>query len=330
MSKRLPSVAFLILLALARPLNAEDRPSAATITKLDGQWLLTVDPQNVGCQQKWFENGPIGAAKQAKVPWIIQETFPGYHGVAWYWRDFTAPELPREPARCLLRFWAVDYKADVWLNGVAVGGHEGGETPFVIDASKAIRPGQKNRLTVRVLNPTNQAIDGIVLSETPHRNKVIPYGPGSAWDQGGIMDSVELLLTAKVRIADLFVQPDWKTGVIAVRATIDNATPDVATAHFELTAGPAAVGETLAVAGLDRTLPAGESVVQAQLRLDNPRLWDLSDPFLYRVTARISRPDSGLFDEQSVRCGFRDFRFEKGAFRLNSRRIFLRCSHTGN
>ena len=174
MSKRLSSVAFLIGLALAGTLNAEDRPSAAAIARLDGQWLLAVDPQNVGRQQKWFEHEPAGAAKPAKVPWIIQEAFPGYHGVAWYWRDFTAPQLPREPARHLLRFWAVDYKADVWLNGVAVGSHEGGESPFVIDVSKAIRPGQSNRLTVRVLNPTHQAIDGIVLNETPHRNKVIP------------------------------------------------------------------------------------------------------------------------------------------------------------
>ncbi|MGA2259696.1 MAG: glycoside hydrolase family 2 TIM barrel-domain containing protein, partial [Thermoguttaceae bacterium] len=74
----------------------------------------------------------------------------------------------------------------------------------------------------------------------------------------------------------------------------------------------------------------GQSVVQSQLRLDNPRLWELSDPFLYRITARISRAGSGLFDEQSVHCGFRDFRFENGAFRLNGRRIYLRCSHTGN
>ena len=36
------------------------------------------------------------------------------------------------------------------------------------------------------------------------------------------------------------------------------------------------------------------------------------------------------FDEYSVRCGFRDFRFENGYFRLNGRRIFLKCSHTGN
>ena len=330
MRKQVYSVVFVIGLALAGPTNADEWSSPTSVTSLDGQWSLAIDPQNVGCQQKWFVNQPVAAAKPAKVPWIIQEAFPGYHGVAWYWRDFTAPELPRQPARCLLRFWAVDYKADVWLNGVMLGSHEGGETPFVLDASKAIRPGQKNRLTVRVLNPTHQAIDGIVLNETPHRNKVIPYGPGSAWDQGGIMDSVELLVTPPIRIADLSVRPDWKTGLIAVRATIDNATLDVATTHLDLTVAPAVAGETVAVARLDRSLPAGESVVQTQLRLDNPRLWDLSDPFLYRVTARIGPPGSGLFDEQSVRCGFRDFRFEKGAFRLNGRRIFLRCSHTGN
>ncbi len=332
MRMRLPFMLFPVWLvsALLGPLNAGESPSSTTTTILDGQWSLAVDPQNVGRQQKWFEREPVAPAKPAKVPWIIQEAFPGYHGVAWYWRDFAAPEPPREPARYLLRFWAVDYKADVWLNGVALGGHEGGETPFVLDASKAIRPGQRNRLTVRVLNPTHQAIDGIVLNETPHRNKVIPYGPGSAWDQGGIMDSVALLVTPQVRIADLFVQPDWKTGDIAVRVTINNAAGDAAAARLDLTVGPAAAGETLAVAATDRTLPAGDSLIQVKLHLDQPRPWDLSDPYLYRVTARINRPGVAFFDEQSVCCGFRDFRFEKGAFRLNGRRIFLRCSHTGN
>ena len=35
-------------------------------------------------------------------------------------------------------------------------------------------------------------------------------------------------------------------------------------------------------------------------------------------------------DERSVRCGFREFRFENGFFRLNGRRIFLRSTHTCN
>ena len=49
------------------------------------------------------------------VAWIIQDAFPGYHGVAWYWKEFEAPAVPEPGGRMLLRFWQVDYKADVWL-----------------------------------------------------------------------------------------------------------------------------------------------------------------------------------------------------------------------
>ena len=55
--------------------------ASATVLSLDGEWLLAVDPQNVGREQKWCD-GPVAQAKSAKVPWIIQEAFPGYHGVA--------------------------------------------------------------------------------------------------------------------------------------------------------------------------------------------------------------------------------------------------------
>lgn len=62
-----------------------------TVISLDGSdWRLAIDPQNAGREQKWFET-PRPEAKPTKVPWIIQDAFPGYHGVAWYWRNFTAP-----------------------------------------------------------------------------------------------------------------------------------------------------------------------------------------------------------------------------------------------
>ncbi len=117
----------------------------------------------------------------------------------------------------------MDYKADVWLNDRAVGAHEGGESPFVFDVTDILQPGRKNRLAVRVLNPTHEPIDGIVLNETPHRNKALPYTSGSAWDQGGIWDSVELLFVPAVRVEDLFVRPDWKTGEMRVQLNLRNA-----------------------------------------------------------------------------------------------------------
>jgi hypothetical protein len=70
-----------------------------------------------------------------------------------------------------------------------------------------------------------------------------------------------------------------------------------------------------------------------EIQVANPHLWDVDDPFLYRVTARLGTEGllEGAFqDEQSVSCGFRDFRFEDGYFRLNGGRIYLRSAHTGN
>ena len=55
----------------------------------------------------------------------------------------------------------------------------------------------------------------------------------------------------------------------------------------------------------------------------NRRLWTLEDPYLYRVTSHVTVAESPSFDEKSTRCGFRDFRFEKDAFRLNGQRIYL-------
>jgi hypothetical protein len=64
------------------------------VVSLDGEgWLLATDPKNVGRDEQWW-NEPRPDAKATKVPWIIQEPFPGYHGVAWYWRDFSAAANP--------------------------------------------------------------------------------------------------------------------------------------------------------------------------------------------------------------------------------------------
>jgi Glycosyl hydrolases family 2, sugar binding domain/Glycosyl hydrolases family 2/Glycosyl hydrolases family 2, TIM barrel domain len=304
--------------------------TGATVTSLDGRWRLATDPQNVGRGAKWW-TAPRPEAKLTKVPWIIQDAFPGYHGVAWYWREFDAPPNPFAGGRTLLRFWQVDYKADVWLNDTEVGTHEGAESPFVFDVTGLVRPGARNRLAVRVVNPTNTPIDGLVLNEVPHRNKVIPYSSGSAWDQGGIWDSVELVQVPSVRIDDLFIRPDWKTGQVRVQATLHNAGPKPVKARLMLTVAPAATGETLVAGRLAPELEVGNTVVETTLQVDGHHLWNLDDPYLYRVTARVgSSDDPGGFHEHSVRCGFRDFRFENGAFRLNGKRIYLRCSHTGN
>ena len=314
-------------------------PAATTsVTSLDGRWSLATDPTNLGRQQAWFERGPVGAAKPTRVPGIIQEAFPAYHGVAWYWRDFVTPVNVHPYGRYLLRFWAVDYLADVWVNGKHIGGHEGAEGPFVLDATDAITPGGINQLSVRVLNPKDEPIDGLTLGVIPHRHKGIPYNAGGAANHGGITDSVELVLAPAVRIEDLYARPDWKTGMIHIQAIVRNAGPNPAKASLTFAVSPAAGGELLNSLVVGRDLAAGDTVVEAEIEIKPWRLWELSDPYLYRVAARLGTEGASTRDEQpaagvaerSTRCGFRDFRFAGGYFRLNGKRVFLKGSHSCN
>ncbi|MCY2992354.1 MAG: hypothetical protein NTY19_31390 [Planctomycetota bacterium] len=293
------------------------------VLPLDGLgWLVATDPKNAGREQNW-QQAPVKEAQPTRVPDAIQDVFPGYHGVAWYWRDFTAPAHCRPEGHYLLRFHAVDYLAEVWVNDSRVGSHEGGETPFVLDATAAVRPGQTNRLAVRVLNPAYEPIDGISLKQTASGAKQYPVATNSVYNCGGIMDAVELLLTPAVRIEDLQVLPDWKTGEIHVRAGVRNFGKEAVPGFVQLTVAPAAGGESLGHQVLASAFLPGQTLVAGRLRVENPRLWRLNDPCLYRVTARAQAAGSPAFDEQSVRCGFRDFRFERGYFRLNGERIFL-------
>lgn len=77
-----------VMIAVASLLAAPTGEGA--VISLDGQWLLAPDPQNRGLEQRWWTT-PRPEAMQTKVPWIIQDSFPGYHGVAWYWKEFEAP-----------------------------------------------------------------------------------------------------------------------------------------------------------------------------------------------------------------------------------------------
>ena len=52
---------------------------------------------------------------------IIQQYFPGYHGVVWYWRAFSCQLKSYLQGQYLLRFGMVDFAATVWINGQLIG-----------------------------------------------------------------------------------------------------------------------------------------------------------------------------------------------------------------
>jgi len=103
---------------------------------------------------------PSGGWRQATAgrSWNAQfDDLRDYFGVAWYKTTF---EMPRgRTPHVLLRFGAVDYTAEVYVNGRKAGSHEGAYSPFSVDAADYVRSGS-NELVVRVVDPPPTAPGG--------------------------------------------------------------------------------------------------------------------------------------------------------------------------
>ena len=108
---------------------------------LGGTWAFAFDDAAVGISEHWQQRDDVfDRAIQVPFPFEspasgIDDT--GFHPVVWYRRTFRRNR--RTPGRrLLLHFGAVDYRAHVWVNGVAVAYHEGGHTPFTADITSAL------------------------------------------------------------------------------------------------------------------------------------------------------------------------------------------------
>jgi len=128
---------------------------------LCGEWMLCPDKKGEGLRKKWYMkdvaqsiiNRDYGKLPVASSPFAVHVPFPleseinqkilsphglNPRGIAkikrfWYFLSF---DRPGDIEKGLLHFGAVDYRATVWLNGIKLGQHEGGYTPFSFPAEQ--------------------------------------------------------------------------------------------------------------------------------------------------------------------------------------------------
>jgi len=294
--------------------------------QLDGEWLLAIDPDNRGRSAGW-EQRPTAAAQPGATPGAIEEVFPGYDGIVWYWRSFQPPPAPIGAPWSGLRFMAADYLADVWLNGIYLGSHEGGETPFTLDLGTALQVAGDNLLAVRLIHVGAEPIDGLDLLHVPHGIKAVPFRPGRFHNYGGIWQTVELLALPPVRIADIFVQPRIQTGDAIVEIALLNTTSQAVQGHIDLAIGLAQGDGPIAGEVVSTSLTPGETPFTATVRVPEIRLWALDRPVLYTLSARLNVAGE-VSDRHEARFGFREFTFRDGYFELNGARLILKGAHT--
>ncbi len=121
-------------------------------------------------------------------------------GVTWWTRALEIP-ASASPRRILLRFEAVRQRAEVYVNQKLVGYDMIGNTPFEVDLSNAVKPGDTAQLAVRITDPGGN-FDWHDKGLIDWGQNQILFGHGF----GGITGRIKMIVCDPVYVDDIYVQ----------------------------------------------------------------------------------------------------------------------------
>lgn len=271
---------------------------------LNGEWDYAITPLNSTIPHDY--DGKI------LVPFPVESQLSGVekrlseNDALWYKRTFTIPSSWRQQ-KVLLHFGAVDWQADVWVNGIKVGTHTGGYTPFAFDITAALRKGE-NVLDVRVVDTTDKGYQ-------PRGKQV--SNPGGIWytPVSGIWQTVWLEPVAPIYIKNVRTLPDIDRNILSLDVEKSKQYADI-------------VAE-VNVYDNGKLVARGSSVNNAAVEVQMPadvKLWSPASPFLYDVEVIIKRGGKQL-DKVDSYAAMRKFSTRRDAdgivrMQLNNKDLF--------
>jgi len=274
-------------------------PATRTTTLLDAGWRFIRD-EVPGAAAAEFEDNAWDSV-------TLPHTFNGadgddggtyYRGPAWYRRALTLDRIPAG-RRLWIQFDGAALVADLWVNGVHLGRHEGGYATFRFDVTDALKPG-RNSIAVRVDN-----------SKAPN---VTPLG-GDFTIFGGLYRHVRLIEVPDVHIdlgdhggpgVYLATQKlDQAHATLSARILLRNDGSHRARVPVKITVADMQ-GETAASSTKLVEMEGRQSVsIAIPMVIARPHLWNgRADPYLYTVTAELNG------DTVSVPLGLRTIRID--------------------
>ncbi len=250
-----------------------------------------------------------------------------YNQAPWWYRlKFEVPE--DAPPHAVLRIGAADYYAEVWLNGIRLGAHEGYFKAFEFPCGEAIRRGE-NLLLIKVSSPWDE--ERCLGGEEPRCVKVVRHMMKGTYEHAdsfgcrdlnpvGLWKPVEVDFYERNRISEIHVTTEPGEngeGIFKADVTFDRGISPV-----RLRLSEKKTGKCIFTAQSDSG--------HFDCRIDGIRLWqarERGEPALY--TATFELPEDGRVVQRVEKTvGFRRVELirtaEKTELYLNGQRFFIR------
>lgn len=262
---------------------------------LSGEWGFYVDPMERGIRQEWWKNDRKEpwcfpcydeCVRTVTVPhtWASEPDLKYYEGVCLYSKRFDFEYS--ETGRVYIRFGAVNYKCNVYLNSEYVCSHEGGYLEFTAEVTSLIKKKNNNLW---------------IMADNSRSKDRIPSVIFDWWNDGGIIRDVEVFeAPSQHAIEDYKVTTSLKGGKVCIDLSVF-ADCEVRVQIEEL--------------GIDRTIH-GNTVLE--LPENNVRLYSHEDPYRYKIIFSTST------DQVSEYVGFREIKISGRDVLLNGTKLMLK------
>jgi beta-galactosidase len=269
----------------------------------DSQWRVLDLPHD------WSIEGPFSKDHPATPS---GGALPG--GIGWYRKTFAMPESEKDKL-ALIDFDGVYRNSEVWINGHYLGKRPYGYSSFRYELTPFLKYGTENNVLAVKVDNSQQ--------------------PNSRWYSGsGIYRNVWLVTTERIHVdhwGTFVTTPEVseQSAKVSIQTKVRNASPQdqpitLTTVVFDKAGKTIATTESESIAPKDSVC----EVVQ-ELNVNNPALWSIDDPRLYKAVTTIECGGS-VCDDYETTFGIRTFTFDidKGFF-LNGKPVKIKgvCNH---
>ena len=311
-----------------------------------------------------FANTLIGKGNWENVS-IPHYGPPLGHAVTYYYKEIDLDESMLSKGSLFLSFKGVDYKAEVFFNGVFCGMHEGFFAPFEFDVIKYAKKGS-NTMLVKVMNEPTTTGSTDANGNFAVGNKIYAAG-GLGYDEPiegwhicppamGIYQDCYLEARSTLFVNDIFVRPlpdqskaELWLEIFNSKTTSEDVSIDLSLfgKNFKDTVflNKSFKATTTQVPGIgdmvkptdwvEKSLPMqyGVNYIRIPFEVKNFRTWSQQEPWLYSLHVQLRNKQNAVVDLKSNHFGMRSFRMDtisipKGRMFLNNQPIRLRGANS--